>query len=180
MNHRRYLLDKNLLYVFSEDGNVEQGREDIGLVPGGLRINVHSVPQDSRVYNVAGETLLLGEKVLSGTIVWGGDFAFVRQDDIEALDVRVVIRSDDGALIEGEYCGVVAPGPRTFTQVFSEKPKLGSEQSPAELSFHVAPRFRTADPRYKWLSGRQCLAYGRVKFIECVARQATLDVWMMD
>jgi len=180
MGHRRSLLEKDLLYLFSEDGNLEGGREDIGFAPGGVRVNVFSSPDESRCYNVSGETRVLGERVFAGTIAWGGDFAFASRNDVEVLDVRIVIRTDDGALIEGAYGGVLPGGPRSFRQVVTEKPKVGSEQHPVEAPFYVAPRFRTADRRYRWLSGRQCLAFGRIKFIESIPRQATMDVWMMD
>jgi hypothetical protein len=155
MNHRRYLLEKDLLYLFSEDGNIEYGREDIGFVNGGLRINIHATSQESRIYNVAGETTLLGESVLSGSMAWGTDVILVREDDLEILDVRIVVRTDDGAVVTAEYSGVFAPGPRSFRQVASEKPKVGSEQNPVEGIFFAAPRFRTGDPKYRWLNGRQ-------------------------
>jgi hypothetical protein len=180
MAHRRTLLDKNLLYVFSEDGNIQEGREDVGFVPGGIRINIHSRPQDSRVYNVAGENRMHGEAILSGTLIWGGDWAFVREDDLEILLVRVVIRTDDGADVEVRYDGLFAPGPRSFRQIVTERPKLGSEQRPYEGIFYAAPRFFTGAPQYAWLDGRQCLGFGRVKFVDSVAQQATFDVWMMD
>ena len=179
-SHRRRLLDRNLLYVFSEDGNIEDGREDIGFVPGGFRINLHSEAQDSRVYNVAGDKRMLGEFILSGTIVWGGDWIRGRDDDHEVLDVRIVLRTDDGALVEGDYTGIFAPGPRSFRQLITEKPKLGSEQNPFEGRYVSTPRFYSSDPRYRWLNGRQCLAVGRVKLIDWVARQATFDCWLMD
>jgi uncharacterized protein DUF3237 len=178
--HRRTLLDKNLLYVFSEDGNLEYGREDIGFVPGGVRIIIHSTERDSRVYNVAGDERMLGEFILSGTIAWGGDSALAREDDVEALDVRIVIRTDDGAYVEAEYIGTFSPGPRSFRQLVTEKPKLGSETNPFEGKYFSTPRFYSSHPKYRWLNGRQCIAFGRVKLIECVARQATFDCWLMD
>jgi hypothetical protein len=180
MEHRRYFLDKNLLYLCSLDANLEYGREDIGVVPGGIRVNVSSVPEDSRVYNVTGETFVLGEKVISGTVKWGCDWALARKDDVELMDVRLIIQTDDGAAIEGEVVGILAPGPRTFRHVLTERPKLGSEQQPAELKIFVAPRFRSGHVKYRWLNDRQCLAFGRIKFIDSVARQSTLDVWLMD
>jgi hypothetical protein len=180
MDHRRHFLDKNLLYLFSLDGNLENGREDIGFVPGGIRINVSSVPTESRVYSVTGETQIIGDKIITGTIAWGCDFAFARKDDIELLDVRMVIQADDGACIEGHVTGVLTPGPRTYHQVLTEKPKVGSEQSPRELPIFVAPQFVSGHDDYRWINYRQCLAVGRVKFIESVARQSTIDVWMME
>jgi hypothetical protein len=178
--HRRTLLDKDLLYVFSEDGNIEDGREDIGFVPEGVRIILHASPQDSRVYNVAGDKRMLGEFILSGTIVWGGDSALARSDDLEILNVRIVIRTDDGAYVEAEYVGLFSPGPRSFRQLVSEKPKLGSENNPFEGVYFSTPRFYSSHPKYKWLNGRQSIAFGRVKLIDCVARQATFDCWLMD
>lgn len=180
MRHRRQLLEKNLLYVFSIDGNLEYGREDVGLVPGGLRINVNSIPQGSRAYNVAGESRVAGERTVSGTIAWGSDWVLAGQDDVERLSIKVVIRTDDGACIEAAYRGVLASRPRGFRQIVSENPRVGSERHPIEGTFYVAPRCRSGDPRYQWLNERQFLAFGRVTFIESVARQATLDFWMMD
>jgi len=179
-SHRRHFLDKSLYYLFSLDGNLEYGREDIGFVSGGVRINAHSVPRDSRAYSVVGETRVFGEKLVAGTMVWGGDWALAREDDIELLDVKALIRTDDNAVVEVEYGGVLAAGPRSFRQVISEKPKFGSEQNPLDATFYVAPRFNSGDPRYAWLNGRQCLGFGRVKFIESLAKQATVDFWMMD
>jgi hypothetical protein len=180
VNHRRHFLDKNLLYLFSVDANLENGREDIGCVPAGIRINASSDPRGSRVYNVTGETQVIGEKIISGTIVWGCDFALARRDDIEVLNVRLVIQADDGAAIEGDTTGVLSPGPRTYHQVLTEKPKFGSEENPKEVAFVMAPRFFSGHQNYKWLSYRQCMAIGRVKFIQSTARQTTIDVWMMD
>jgi len=180
MTHRRQLLEKNLLYMFSIDSNLEEGREDIGFVPGGLRVNVHSTPHDSRAYSVAGEAKLLGQKPVSGTIEWGTDFVLAREDDLELLDVRFVIRADDGACIEVEVHGVLAAGPRSFVKIVSEKPKFGTEKAPVDGTLFVAPRCRSGDSRYKWLSDRQCLGFGQVTLINSVARQSRLDFWMMD
>ena len=180
MAQRNQLLEKNLLYLFSADVNVEYGRQEIGFVPGGLRVNVLSSARDSRVYHVSGETRLCGNDLISGTVVWGADWALAREDDLEVLDLRLLIRTDDGAVIESPYQGLFAPGPRSFRQLVSEKPKLGSEQKPFEGAVYLSPRFRTDDARYVWLNGRQCLAFGRIRFIDSVPRQATLDFWMMD
>jgi hypothetical protein len=180
MAQRRQLLEKNLLYLFSADVNVEYGRQEIGFVPGGVRINILSQPQESRVYHVAGETRLLGDDVVSGTIAWGGDWALAREDDLELLDLRLLIRTDDGAVIEAPYQGMFAPGPRSFRQLISEKPRLGSEQKPFEGTVFLAPCFRSDDARYRWLNGRQCVGLGRIRIIDSVARQASLDFWMMD
>jgi hypothetical protein len=180
VDHRRYFLDKNLLYLFSIDANLENGREDIGFVPAGIRINASSEPRGSRVYNVTGDSQVIGEKVVSGTVIWGTDFALARRDDIEVLNVRILIQADDGAAIEGDPTGVLSPGPRTYHQVLTEKPKFGSEENPKEVAFVMAPRFFTAHPDYQWLSYRQCMGIGRVKFVQSIARQTTIDVWMMD
>jgi hypothetical protein len=178
--HRKFLLDKSLLYAFSADINVEEGREDIGFVPGGLRINVYASPSNSRVYNVAGETTLLGERLVAGTVAWGTDWLLARKDDIEIIDVRLVIRTDEGSLIEKCTSGIFSPGPRAFRRLVTEKPKIGTELQPVAGAVHVAPRFHSGDPKYGWLSGRQCLAFGEVLFIKSVARQASFDVYVMD
>jgi hypothetical protein len=39
---------------------------------------------------------------------------------------------------------------------------------------------RTGHPRYRWVSGRQCVAFGIVRIIDSKPKQATFDVWLMD
>jgi hypothetical protein len=178
---RRSFIDRDLLYLFSYDANLEKGREELGFVPGGFRANVFTQVKDSRVYQVMQEQGVEGVKPFSGVLQYGADWVVLREDiDIGAIDVRLVIRTDDGATIHVKYQGVFPAGPRGFRRLVSEKPKLGSELEPAEVNLVVTPSFETSDPRYSWLTEYQCVAFGKVNLIRSLVRQASFDVYAMD
>lgn len=178
--HRRTFIDKNLMYLFSFDVNLEDAREEIGLTPTGLRVNVFSRQQESRVYNVKGAESFDGSKMVAGTISWGVDYARVREDDIADLDVRLQLETDDRKTILVRYRGLFSIGPRGFRKLLTEKPKLGTEQQPFEAKLFVGPRFETADPKYKWLEKYQCLGIGRSWVIDTFIRRASYDIYAMD
>jgi Protein of unknown function (DUF3237) len=105
----------------------------IGKTPGGVR----------RVGVIRG-----GEfygKRLSGKVL--GDWIVVRDDESVELDVRVVLQTDDDALIAMTYRGV-RHGPVEILERLSK----GEEVDPAEYYFRIIPRFETAAPRYDWMN----------------------------
>jgi hypothetical protein len=178
--HRRDFLDKNLMYLFSYDVNLEDTREELGLTITGLRLNIFSKPQESRIYNVKGEQAFEANKMPGGTISWGVDYTRLREDDVADLDVRLQIQTDDDQVILVRYRGLFSVGPRGFRKLLSEKPKLGSEQQPFEARLFVGPRFETPSPKYKWLEKYHCLAIGRSWVIDSFVRRASYDVYAMD
>jgi hypothetical protein len=180
MAHRRTFIDKNLMYLFSFDVNLEDNREEIGPVVDGSRVNVYAKQLESRVYNVRGERSFQGNRMPAGTIEWGVDYALLKEDDVAVLDVRLKIRTDDDAIILTSYQGLFAIGPRGYRRIVSEKPKLGTEQQPFEAKLFVGPRFTTAAPQYAWLQEYHCVAYGRSWVIDTLVRRASYDVYAMD
>ena len=90
---------------------------------------------------------------LNGTIrSFGADWGIVRADDCFELDVRLLIDTDDGALIHAYYRGLVPMTPEETEQFLSGT-------IPDGLDFFVTPRFETGDERYSWLT--RLLAVGR-------------------
>ncbi len=81
---------------------------------------------------------------LRGTIVEspGGDWATMRPDGSLTLDVRLLLKTDDGATILMTYGGV-------------GKPLAGGG-----FDLRTAPRFETGDERYAWLNQVQAVATG--------------------
>jgi hypothetical protein len=73
--------------------------------------------------------------------VAGGDWVVVRSDGSMLLDVRLVLRTYDDALIYMTYSGI---GVRTETG----------------LKVRTAPQFETGDERYAWLNTIQAVAHG--------------------
>lgn len=85
---------------------------------------------------------------LSGRILSGGsDWAVINAAGILELDVRLVIETVDGALINCRYTGM-----RHAPARIMEKLAAGEAVSWRDMYFRIAPRFETADPRYDWLN----------------------------
>lgn len=177
---RQTLFDRDLLYLFSYDVDLEMRREEVGFVPGGVRVNIFAKPNRTRMYNVARERALLGARAIQGTIKSGADFALIRSDDIGVLDVQLLMQTDDGATIFSRYSGLFPAGPRGFRQLISEKPPLGTEKKPFLAPVYITPKYETSAPEYSWLMQYQCAGFGHVTVINSTVRAGTFDIYAMD
>ena len=72
----------------------------------------------------------------------GGDWVLVRASGALRLDVRLVLRTDDGAAILMTYSG------------------FGQRQDDGSAILRTAPQFETGDARYSWLNDIQAAAHG--------------------
>jgi len=105
-------------------------------------------PQGHRMLAVVGQ----GSGTISGDRVRGqvlhgsgGDWLLLRSDGAGQLDVRIMIKTDDEALIYMRYEGIVAGDalPRV----------LGGEAvPPADYYFRTTPYFETSSDTYAWLN----------------------------
>lgn len=117
----------------------------VGETPDGLRI----------IYSLGEGATLRGPR-LNGSITHvGGDWMLVRRDGIGISDIRVLIRTTDGAVITGEYGGVVDFGPDGYA-------RMAAGGGPAQATVQQVPRYVTAAAPYLWLNRLQCVAVGRV------------------
>jgi len=100
-----------------------------------------------RVAPVAGGSFR-GER-LRGTILphAGSDWLLSRGDGTLQLDVRMTLRTDDGALILMSYRGV-RHGSAEVTAKIARGEPVGRD----EYYLRTAPFFETAAPRYAWLN----------------------------
>ncbi len=88
-----------------------------------------------------------GER-LSGTVMDGGaDWQTLRADGSVALDVRLVLKTDDGAHVAMTYRGVRHGTPEVIARV-----DRGEVVDPSEIYFRTLVQFETAAPRYDWLN----------------------------
>jgi hypothetical protein len=110
------------LFVVGETPN---GFRRIGVVPGGT---------------------FEGER-LSGEVVSGNDWQSVRTDSCIKLDVRLLLRTTDGALIVMTYTCLRA-GPSSVI----EKLDKGEAVDPSTYYFRMTPIFETAAPQYDWIN----------------------------
>jgi hypothetical protein len=108
----------------------------IGVTPGALR-RVGIVPGGS----------FEGDR-LSGVVLEGGnDWQTVRSDRATALDVRLVLKTADNALVGMTYQGI-RHGP---ADVIARVDK-GEAVDPALYYFRTSPRFETASEQYDWMN----------------------------
>jgi hypothetical protein len=179
--HRRQFHDRNLLYLFSFDVETNMDREEIGFVPGGVQVTVFARQDLSRAYHVQRDRTVagLGFEAIDGTITWGGDWVYWRQDDLELSQVRASITTTDGAVIHMTYEVVASLGPGGYRRIVSEKEKMGKSDDPLNWPIVTSPRFETTHPKYRWIMGYQCISYGLVQIIKSEIRRLTYDVYAM-
>jgi hypothetical protein len=84
---------------------------------------------------------------LSGEVVTGNDWQTVRKDNCLRLDVRLVLKTTDDALIVMTYQAFRA-GPREVLQ----KLDMGEAVDPANYYFRMIPIFETSAAKYDWLN----------------------------
>jgi hypothetical protein len=88
-----------------------------------------------------------GER-LSGQVLGGGsDWQDLRDDGATTLDVRLHLKTDDGALIVTRYQGL-RHGPAEVMRRLA----AGEAVDPADYYFRINPVFETASERYGWLN----------------------------
>jgi hypothetical protein len=95
-----------------------------------------------------------GER-LSGDVVGGNDWQDVRKDDCTKLDVRLLLKTTDGALIVMTYqCLRAGPAERLA------KRDRGEAVDPASYYFRFIALFETSSPAYDWINRIVAVAIG--------------------
>jgi len=93
---------------------------------------------------------------LRGTVLPGGtDWQTLRGDGAALLDARIVLRTNDAALITMTYTGI-RHGPADVM----ERVSRGERVDAADYYFRMLPAFSTDDPRYDWLNRIVAVATG--------------------
>jgi len=88
-----------------------------------------------------------GER-LSGSVLDGGaDWQSVRTDGATTLDVRLMLKTSDDALIGMSYRGL-RHGPRDVI----ERMEKGEAVAASQYYFRITPYFETSAPQYDWLN----------------------------
>lgn len=101
---------------------------------------------DRRVGVVAGGRFE-GAK-LKGTVLKGGsDWLLLRGDGALQLDVRLTLKTDDGAVI-----GMTYHGYRHGPAAVIDRLNRGERVDAADYYFRIAPFFETASETYGWLN----------------------------
>jgi hypothetical protein len=102
---------------------------------------------DRRVVPVSGGTFG-GERLRGDVLPHGGsDLLLGRRDGSFQQDVRLVLRTDDGAIILMTYRGV-----RHAPTDVSGRMARGERVPSSEYYLRTAPFFETSSPKYEWLN----------------------------
>jgi hypothetical protein len=88
-----------------------------------------------------------GNRVAGEVLVGGSDWQAVRNDGSTTLDVRLVLKTSDDALIGMTYRGL-RHGPRDVIA----KIERGEVVDPESYYFRINPLFETAAAKYDWLN----------------------------
>ena len=88
-----------------------------------------------------------GERVRGEVLEGGSDWQTVRSDGATTLDVRLVLRTADDALIGMQYRGLRHGTPDIVARI-----DKGEAVDPASYYFRINALFDTASPTYDWLN----------------------------
>ncbi|MGP3990489.1 DUF3237 domain-containing protein [Streptomyces sp. 3N207] len=122
------------------------------------RLPIGSGPFGRRVlFGAAGGTFC-GPKLHGEVVPGGGDWALFAPDGTMALDVRLTLRTHDGALLHMTYGGrwVTPPALREAMADPAERYRI----DPAGYYFRTNPLFETGAEQYAWLNGIVCVGSG--------------------
>ena len=118
---------------------------DLGATPLGTR----------RIVPVTGGSFK-GKRV-SGTVMpnAAADWILVRADGSVLLDVRLILKTDDDALIYMSYRGIRHSSPEVAKRL-----ARGESVDPTDYYFRTAPVFETGSDKYEWMNNIICVAVG--------------------
>ncbi len=85
----------------------------------------------------------------------GGDWALYRADGTLEIDVRLTLRTNDGASIYVRYGGVRHMAPEVQARM-----ARGEPVDPGEYYFRTVPIFETGHARYGWLNNIVAVGVG--------------------
>ncbi|MFI6522779.1 DUF3237 domain-containing protein [Spirillospora sp. NPDC050679] len=88
----------------------------------------------------------------------GGDWALFRPDGTMLLDVRLTLRTDDGALLHMSYGGRYTAPPELRAEMAD--PAGRHRVDPSRYYFRTNPLFETGAERYAWLNDVVCVGTG--------------------
>lgn len=124
-------------FLFKITFIINQDTHALGAVPTGTR----------RIVTITGGDFAgprLRGKVASAP---GAAWVLVRGDGVVQLHARIVLQTDDGALIYMHYPGLGHGPPEVMARVNS-----GQAVTPEQYYFRIAPMFETSSADYEWLN----------------------------
>ena len=110
-------------------------------------LQVGATPRGTRLIAPIQGGTFEGPKLKGVVLPGGADWLLIRSDGVWEPDVRLPLRTDDGALISMTYWGIRDIAPEVFQRLLS-----GEAVDPSEYYFRTTPVFETASEKYGWLN----------------------------
>jgi hypothetical protein len=122
------------------------------------RLNIGAGPLGHRVLFGAAGGRFDGPRLCGAVLPGGGDWALFRPDGGMSLDVRLTLKTDDGALIQMTYGGRWITPPALQPAMADTATR--HQVDPAGYYFRTNPLFETGAPAYGWLNDIVCVGSG--------------------
>lgn len=122
------------------------------------RLNFGSGPLGQRILFGAANGSFEGPKLRGEVLAGGGDWALFRPDGAMTLDVRLTLRTHDGALIYMTYGGRWVT-PQALRNDMAD-PVKRHQINPDSYYFRTNPLFETGSEHYAWLNDVVCVGKG--------------------
>ena len=117
--------------------------------------DIGATPFGTRHIDMLGEGSFEGPK-LRGVVIGGIDQKIFRSDGAMNPNVRLVLKTDDEALIYMSYTGI-----RHGSKEVMERISSGEEVDTSEYYLRNTPYFETSAPQYDWINRIVCVGIGR-------------------
>jgi hypothetical protein len=109
--------------------------------------DVGETPRGTRRFHPAIGGSFEGPRLRGEVLPDGGDWLLLRPDGVLEQDVRITLKTDDGAFIYVRYAGMRHGPPEVMARLTQ-----GETVDPSEYYLRVAPMFETGAERYAWLN----------------------------
>lgn len=117
---------------------------------------VGEVPQGTRrILRFTGGSFS-GSRLAGEILPGGGDWVLTRRDGVSELDIRMTLRTDDGAFIYVCSSGLFEISPENRARI-----DAGEDIDPASYYFRTTQRYEASAERYRWLNRRITVGVGR-------------------
>ncbi len=115
-----------------------------------------AVPLGTRHIDMLGNGTFEGPRLKGEVLPGGMDMKTVRADGAMNPNVRLILKTDDGALIFMHYTGVRHGSPEVMARI-----ARGEVVAPSEYYLRNTPYFETSAPKYDWLNRIAAVGVGR-------------------
>ncbi|MEH2521154.1 hypothetical protein V1279_006727 [Bradyrhizobium sp. AZCC 1610] len=122
------------------------------------RLNIGDGPLGRRILFGAAGGSFEGPRLRGEVVPGGGDWALFRADGAMSLDVRLTLRTHDGALVHMTYGGRWITPPELRAEMAD--PARRYQVDPSRYYFRTNPLFETGAEHYAWMNDIVCVGSG--------------------